>query len=62
KGHGDFFSEVRNALPHSIERQLGLKIHPRAAHMRPAAATVAFFACPVEFIEGNPIQQGQRQL
>jgi hypothetical protein len=40
KGRGDLFSEGRKSLPHSIERQLGLKIHPRTAHKRPAAATV----------------------
>ena len=45
KGRGDLFSEGRKALYHSIERQLGLKIHPRKAHKRPAAATVVFFAC-----------------
>ena len=31
KGRGDLFSEGRKAQPHSIERQLGLKIHPRTA-------------------------------
>jgi hypothetical protein len=42
-GRGDLFSEGRKALPHSIERQLGLKIHPRKAQKRLAAATVTFF-------------------
>ena len=31
KGRGELFSEDRKALPHSIEWQLGLKIHPRTA-------------------------------
>ncbi len=53
KGRGDLFSEGRKALYHSIERQLGLKIHPRQPYKRPAAATVTFFACKAVLIRAR---------
>jgi hypothetical protein len=43
KGRGDLFAEGRSPITFP-RRQLGLKIHPRIAHQRTAAAAT-FFTC-----------------
>jgi hypothetical protein len=45
-------------MPHYIERQCVLEIHPGTAPQEPLHRDVRLTACPVEFPKGDPIPQG----
>ena len=61
-GGGGLFQKAPKSCLIPWNGSLALKFFPRQPQKRACAAVVAFSAYPVEFPEGNPIQQGGGDL